>query len=285
MSWILVSKKWSAVSKAMNMAFIVASAFFAMTEVQAAVSHVHGFYSETTGAQNGFCVRPPSGTPVEVLKRNGVRVRGATKPGDLYALAKGINQVERLLGHPLPTSWRTKVRYVDSYGSWNQGLEGDGNEINVHRPLRGSRVIFDGSDVSAYMHEFGHAVGNADSGRVYRDFRRNVAPCIGYTEHGERTSTISHYAGTKFNEQFAEVFMVYVVNPQDLKKRCPQAYNYFSKRLFAKNSARAEARCGGDTAEKPQPRKNKPKDSTRGEPVKPRLDHNSDVNDYSDGLL
>lgn len=173
-------------------------------------------------AGRAICV-PPASNPAAVLSRNGITTGGKVSSAEQAALAKGVAQVERLLGHPLPQAWRTRYNFISATGAWNQSANG----INVRR-IPGSAT---GLLTGRMMHELGHKVGNTG---VYSKYRQATGGKIcGITPYASRGSkkTVS-----RANEEFAEVFEAYVAFPDLLKAQCPKSYDYFAKSLFPNSS-------------------------------------------------
>lgn len=182
---------------------------------------LYTMYRHETAA-GGLCIPRTSESPEKVLKRNGIRTIGKPTAAEVKALAKGIGQVERLLGDPIPKSWQQDYQYHSATGKWNQGA----HTINVRRPVGSPK----GSNVGRLMHELGHKVGNAGVYSQYASYTRG-ADC-----------KITGYATTKDNEEFAEVFSAYVTYPDLLQQKCPKAFEFMSKRLFP-NSKNKIASC------------------------------------------
>lgn len=202
--------------------FILIS-FFVFTESSQAYKNSDTLYTmyRYPIAAGGVCMPEPDGSAASVLRRNGISYQGRPSSGELEALAKGIGQIENLLGKPLPAGWRTTYNYINASGKWNQGA----SAINVRRSPGSCK----GENVGRLMHELGHKVGNSG---VYSQYRSYVGSSCG----------ITGYARTKSNEQFAEVFSAYVTYPDLLKKKCPQAYSFFATKLFP-NSQSDVATC------------------------------------------
>ncbi|WP_374029886.1 hypothetical protein [Bdellovibrio bacteriovorus] len=163
-------------------------------------------------AAAGSCIKPHDSSPREILRRNGIGYHGNPSQSEIAALAKGVGQVERLLGDPLPHPWRQNYKFIDASGKWNQGP----TTINIRRP-RGSAK---GTNVGRMMHELGHKVGNSG---VYQSYAKFT---------GRTRCRITGYAASKFNEEFAEVFEAYVVYPDLLAQKCPKAFEFMATRLF-----------------------------------------------------
>lgn len=172
---------------------------------------VYALYQDPR-AGNGICMTNPTEAPNTILRRNGITTQGNPDQKELAALAKGIAQVERLLGKPLPQSWRTPYHFINaSGGPWRQTAGG----IHVRRAGPGKGAI-----TGRLMHELGHKVGNSGVYSAYSAFTR-----------GENCK-ISPYATKKRNECFAEVFEAYVTFPDLLMKQCPQSFKFFAEKLF-----------------------------------------------------
>lgn len=177
-------------------------------------------------AATGQCIQRKSSDYRSVLRRNGIGWKGDPSQRELAALAKGIGQVENLLGRPLPSSWRTKYNYITiswkKRSTWNQGA----SAINVRRQKGTAK----GENVERLMHELGHKVGNTGQYQKY----------LRYT--GGKWCPITDYAMKDSHEQFAEVFGAYVTYPDLLKSKCPRAYGFFANKLFP-NSQSKVATC------------------------------------------
>ncbi|XGC82404.1 hypothetical protein ACES2L_07935 [Bdellovibrio bacteriovorus] len=182
-------------------------------------------------AASGSCLPDHGSHPAEVLRRNGIKYLGNASSAEVEALAKGVAQVENLLGDPLPRPWRQNFNFINASGSWNQGP----TTINVRRP-KGSPK---GTNVGRLMHELGHRVGNSG---VYQKYAN-------YT--GRTRCAITGYAASKFNEEFAEVFEAYVVYPDLLVKKCPKAFEFMSTQLFPNTNHKIASCDRGSIAKDP----------------------------------
>lgn len=199
---------------------------WAMLPAQAKVAYA---LYQHSGSKNGYCMAPPSGDPQAVLNRNGIKTSGNPRKAELKALAKGISQIERLNGGPMPNKWKTTYNFINAGGAWNQGA----SSINVRRPSGSDK----GENVTRMMHELGHKVGNSGAYGDYNSYTKG------------KSCGLTHYCKNRArgrNEEFAEVFAAYVVNPDLLKKNCPESYNFFNRRLF-KAGETAQASCSSPT--------------------------------------
>ncbi len=180
-------------------------------------------------AGKAMCV-PPAKNPEAVLSRNGITTGGRVSSAEKAALAKGIAQVEKLLGHPLPKSWRTRYNFINASGAWNQSANG----INVRRVPGSATGLLTGR----MMHELGHKIGNSGAYSGYKAATGGkICRITPYAARGSKSTVRS-------NEEFGEVFEAYVVFPDLLKAQCPKSYEYFSKQLFP-NSSGYLASCKG----------------------------------------
>lgn len=152
-----------------------------------------------------------------ILARNGIDTLRASEQ-EKAALAKGVAQVERLLGNPLPRHYQYDYQWLEASGAWNSGISRPGF-VTVKRP-RGS---LRGQLTGRMMHELGHRFGHANAGQNYNEYRKHMRG---------RKCMITTYCGKSLNEEFAEVFEAYVVNPDFLAKHCPDSYAYFKTKLF-----------------------------------------------------
>jgi hypothetical protein len=184
----------------------------------------------------GPCLPPLTEKPDTILSRNGINVDHASAD-EKAALAKGVAQVERLFGDPLPIPWRINFQFVNGTGKWNSGLSRP-NYVTVRRQPGSPKGLL----VGRMMHELGHRVGGPGGG--YGAYQRYVK--------GNRCA-ISPYSKTKLNEEFAEVFEAYVVKPDFLEQKCPQSYRFMKEVVF-KNPDYKLANCsnpGSVLANKP----------------------------------
>ena len=152
-----------------------------------------------------------------ILSRNGIQTERASVL-EIAALAKGIAQVERLLGKPIPNDYQYDYQWKEASGPWNSGLSRAGF-VTVKRP-RGSTK---GQLTGRMMHELGHRFGHANGNQNYNEYRQHM--------RGKKCM-ITTYCGKSLNEEFAEVFEAYVVHPDFLAKHCPDSYAYFKNKLF-----------------------------------------------------
>lgn len=202
-------------------------------------------YAENAHAHKGGCIKASDESPEAILRRNGISAVGNYSRAELAALAKGISQVERVNGGPLPKAWSTDFNFMNARGAWNQAS----HAINVRK------YSYGGDNVAALMHEFGHKVANANGQKVLSQYLNSASPC-----------GISPYARKKRSEEFAEAFCVYMVNPDDLKKQCPSAYSAMTKIFSAPhNSSMASCSNSGTAVASKPSEKNTPKTATAGQ--------------------
>lgn len=202
-----------------SMMALVASVTFSSEQVEAATPYTMYRYPI---AATGSCVPDHDSDPKEILRRNGIGYSGNPSRDEVEALAKGIAQVERLFGDPMPHPWRQNYKFIQATGKWNQGP----STINIRRP-KGSPK---GTNVGRMMHELGHKVGNSGVYQKYAQFT------------GRTRCRITGYAASKFNEEFAEVFEAYVVYPDLLEQKCPKAFEFMATQLFP-NTNNKTATC------------------------------------------
>jgi hypothetical protein len=188
-----------------------------------------GVFALYQNASFGYakCLPKPDESSKEILSRNGIKTANAAED-ERAALAKGIAQVERLLGKPIPAEYQYDYQWVEAGGAWNSGISRPGY-VTVKR-YRGSPK---GTLTGRMMHELGHRFGHANAGENYNDYRAHM--------RGKKCM-ITTYCGKSLNEEFAEVFEAYVVNPDFLAKHCPDSYAFFKNKLF-RNSEAILASC------------------------------------------
>jgi hypothetical protein len=185
----------------------------------------HALYS-FKGSADSKCV-PKVSNPAGVLSRNGIGTRGNASAAEKQVLANGIGKIQQLLrGRPLPGSWRTTYNYISRPNhkgryTWNQGIAA----INVRRPSGGSA----GQNETRVIHELGHKVGNAGQYGRYKAF-------VGRRKCGITPYCLTHKQ-TDRNEEFADSFAAFVTRPAQLKAVCPEAYAFFSTKVFPGSNA------------------------------------------------
>lgn len=212
-----------------SMMALVASVVFSSEQARAATPYTMYRYPV---AATGSCVPDHDSDPNEILRRNGIGYSGNPSQTEVEALAKGVAQVERLFGDPMPHPWRQNYKFIQATGKWNQGP----STINIRRP-KGSPK---GTNVGRMMHELGHKVGNSGVYQKYAKFT------------GRTRCRITGYAASKFNEEFAEVFEAYVVYPDMLEQKCPKAFEFMSTQLFP-NTNNKTATCKRGDVDIPLP--------------------------------
>jgi hypothetical protein len=180
-------------------------------------------YAELEVAHSGKCIKASPDSAESILRRNGIKPIGSYSSHEINALAKGIAQVERINGGPLPAAWHTQFNFLNARGAWNQGP----NAVNVRK------LSYGGDNVGALMHEFGHKVANADGQKILNRYVGSTPRC-GFTG----------YARSKRSEEFAEVFSAFITNPDDLKAKCPSSYATL-KRIFNAGENVSMASCSG----------------------------------------
>ncbi len=193
---------------------------------------------------SGLCL-PPVSNVTEILTRNGLNNTRGALPAERAALAKGIAQVERLLGHPIPKSWREPYVWINSKGKWKQ----TGGGIHVRRLLKGKpNERRKGQLTGRMIHEQGHRIGN--NGGLYpkynkavpKKFRCKITTYCTCESGKNKKGCVPHDHDSR-NEEFAEAYEIFVVEPEYLKEVCPRSYDFFANTVFP-NSAGKLASCG-----------------------------------------
>lgn len=170
-------------------------------------------YAEKPDAHSGKCIKAPDAHSSLILNRNGIQVSGDHNEKDLNALARGLAQLERIHGGPIPETWRTPFKFSDQAGGWAQRWD----SIYVNKKTYG------GDNVAALMHELGHKIGNADGMKLFSEYLKNAQDC-GITPYAK-----SRRGQFPRGEEFAEVFSAFITNPDDLEKECPSAFSAMKK--------------------------------------------------------
>jgi hypothetical protein len=182
---------------------------------------------QNPGFGYGQCLAKPVESADIILERNGISAINASSQ-ERSALAKGISQVNRLLGGPIPKDWRVNYQWVKASGPWNSEISRSGF-VTIKRPTGSAK----GTLTGRMMHELGHKFGHANGAQKYQDYAK-------YTR-GKRCY-ISTYCRKNINEEFAETFEAYVTEPAFLAKNCPDTFAFFQKEVF-KNANSALASC------------------------------------------
>jgi len=180
-------------------------------------------YAERPEAKSGSCISAHDEDSHTILQRNGIRMNGNFESKEIQALALGIAQLERLNGGPIPHDWRTPFHYHNASGAWNQAAD----RINVRK------MSYGGDNVGALMHELGHKIANAAGRKITNEYLAATKPC-----------RLSPYASSNRLEEIAEVFSALIVNPDDLKSKCPDAHAYFTTKVLKNGEKTAMASCG-----------------------------------------
>lgn len=215
--------------------FFVISLGFAVLSAESAQG-ARGAYAlyQFNGSFDSKCV-PRVSNPDAVLSQNGISTRGGATAAERQALANGIAKIQQLRGgQPLPGSWRTPYNFITTSNArgrytWNQGAAA----INVRRPAGSNN----GQNETRLIHELGHKIGNAGN---YGDYNRAVGRRCGISPY-----CTAH--ANKRNEEFAEAFAAFVTRPSHLRTVCPEAYAYFSQKLFPGSDAVASCGDSPDT--------------------------------------
>lgn len=169
-----------------------------------------------------------------ILQRNQVKTTSNVTHLELIALARGINKIEELHGKPFPGIAGVNFIYTSSDSVWNQSS----GPIKVNRNWSTDTGMHS-RNVGMLMHELGHYVGNnknPENPAAYAKYFRAVpTPCH-----------FSWYAQQSRNEEFADVFASFIVNPKNLLKMgspgCKKAYEFFKTKVFPKEPL---AKCPG----------------------------------------
>lgn len=182
--------------------------------------------------KTGQCTGPLNGSVDEVLNRNGVRVSKSATGTQKLALAKGIQQLERLSGGPFPAAKGAMFNFLNNQSGYSNQT---GSGINMRGgPGKTANTAY-------LMHELGHRVGNSG---YYSKYKAAVKSPCNVTHYCS-----IHYSKARYrNEEFGEVFAAFVTHPELLKQgnaACKQAYNWFQNNVF-KNGPQL-ASCGAAT--------------------------------------
>lgn len=167
----------------------------------------------------GQCLAPVRsvGEAEKILELSNVHPGRGTTSRSIIAIALGIQQIWLLNGGP--------SKLVDgitfNFGARSRVSRPGMNDVNM------GHNYHDGN-VGHLMHELGHVVG---SHGLYASYKANTRPC-----------RVSNYAPTVWRdigqpprqEEFAEVFSAFVIHPELLINKCPDAFHYMAG--FFKNA-------------------------------------------------
>lgn len=162
----------------------------------------------------------------QILKRNSITTTANASEGELVALAIGVHRIEELHGKPFEGTKGAHYIYTQASRVWNQHA----GPIHVNRNWS-KHTGMHSENIGMLMHELGHYVGNnknpLNTASYAKYFRAVPQPCY-----------FSWYAKQSRNEEFADVFATFIMNPNNLLKfgsaSCKRAYDFFRKEVFSK---------------------------------------------------
>ena len=179
---------------------------------------------------NGDCLPPSSEDPEAVLKRNDVQIQGKAKAEEKKALARAILAIERAGAGTFHA--HHGARFVYRTGHVRSRFNGKAIEINPGRQnvhaLR-DKSLGGTNNVGLHAHELGHFVGGQG---LYAKYFAAVPK--------DKRCLVSKYAESRRNEEFAEAFAAYLLDPERLShggEGCERARNFFSEIFGAKKDS------------------------------------------------
>lgn len=198
-------------------------------------------------AATGACLSPLGKPASSYLAKYKIRVRNGTKgkgktvdPASgsdaslTNSVAKIIQRVESLGGG-------------SSFGPLNGLTVWSVPDLDISARHTGQGLVIKtehNKNIALVAHELGHQVGNSKG--WYGRYNQAVSTPCQYSDY----SRANHGFGAR-NEEFAEVFSIFLTNPSYLKngsEACQDAYKFFSRQMFGGR----ESDCsggGGDPAE------------------------------------
>lgn len=175
--------------------------------------------------------RIDAGSARVILQRNGVTTTSNIASDELIALAVGIQRVEELHGRPFAGVKGAHFIYTESARVWNQ----TSGPIRINRRWSNNTGM-NTENVGMLMHELGHYVGNNKS-------PLNSASYLKYFRAVPERCLFSWYAAQSRNEEYADVFATFIVNPENLLRfgsvGCRKAYEFFRKKVFTKGQLKS----------------------------------------------
>jgi hypothetical protein len=162
----------------------------------------------------------------EILKRNSVTTTANATKKEIIALAIGIQRVEQLHGKAFPGVQGVHYIYTQASRVWNQHA----GPIHVNRNWSIDTGM-NSENIGMLIHELGHYVGNnknpLNTASYAKYFKAVPEPCY-----------FSWYSLQSRNEEYADVFSTFILNPNNLLKfgsrGCRKAYEFLRKEAFGK---------------------------------------------------
>lgn len=183
-------------------------------------------------AASGRCLIPAVTTDTQaesILNQYKIATDDA-RPAERLAIARGLAQVQALLGKPASFAGNVRFSFAarKGYSSYD-GFSGGRHQIRMNRcDSKGKNCA--ANNVAHLMHELGHKVGHASFARgesFYEAYSRLAGGC-----------RPTAYAMSNRNEEFAEVFAAFLTHPELLSggdAACKRAYAFFSRDVFVAN--------------------------------------------------
>ncbi len=181
------------------------------------------------------------------LSTSGVKISNAYSSGGLSGyqttLASGVFERAKALGAGDLVSG-TKVKVYDKgrpdgKGGRKCSSAAPGNK-NVH--LSSCNGANSPGPIAHLAHELGHIAGQQDNNYGKYNGVKPKCTITTYCTHTSRTGkSVPH---SNRNEEFAEVFALYMFAPARLKSTCPQSFDFMAQNIF-KNDIDPQASCTG----------------------------------------
>jgi len=171
---------------------------------------------------NGDCLSPLRESADVILERHNIKIEGAVKTEEKAALARLIQGLEKL--GPGNFKYHRGARFIYRTGRLRSRFNGKAIEINpgeqnIHS-LR-DKSLGGTNNVGLHAHELGHFVGF-----------KGLYPKYFAAVPDKNRCLVSQYAKTNRNEEFAEAFAAFLMDPEHLKNGgggCAQASRFFAE--------------------------------------------------------
>lgn len=199
-------------------------------------------------AATGACLDPLSKPPSAYLARYNIRVRKGTKgEGKSVNTASGSDTA-------LEKSVARVIQRVESLGGGSSFSPLKGlnvwsvPDLDISARHTGQGLIIqtaNNKNVALVAHELGHQVGNSKG--WYGRYNAAVSEPCKYSDY----SRANHGFGAR-NEEFAEVFSIFLTNPSYLTKgtdACKSAYKFFSQQMFGGRDSTCRGGDGSDDSD------------------------------------
>lgn len=200
---------------------------FLLANATAQAYVVNGSMGRDPNASMGQCLpiaKPSVSEAKDLIQFSKLNVSENARDEELVALAWGLKQAISLRDKkPLQGMIGAKIVYTDEGGVWNESK----GYVEVNRKWNTQGM--NSQNIGMLFHELAHYLGNN---------RRedNMSSYLRYFQAVPSGCCFSWYCNRNRNEEFAEVFSSFLLNPANLLKEggpnCKAAYDFFRKNVF-----------------------------------------------------